>query len=209
MKNSISHINKQLNNLIMKTKQLVLVLLAFAFTVSVVATEIPKMNVVALDESKAYVAAITSPDVASEVSIIAENGEVVYYKISKAAREFKSVLNLSQLEDGMYTIKLKTGKVSAQRKLEITQGKVAVKPLQFKMAPYFDYDGNMLRLTYLNYEKNDVSMLVYNGSQLVEEFELGDNFNIQRAFDLSKLAKGEFDFVLGGTDQDYSYKITK
>ncbi len=120
----------------MRTKQLVLVLLAFAFSLSTVATEIPKMNVIAVDESKAYVAAITSPDVASEVSIIAENGEVVYYKKSKAAREFKSVLNLSQLEDGMYTIKLETGKVSAQRKMEISQGKVAVQPLQVTMDPF-------------------------------------------------------------------------
>ncbi len=209
MKNSISHIYKQLKFFIMKTKQLVLALLAFAFTLSAVATEIPKMNVVALDETKAYMAAITSPDVASEVSIITENGEVVYYKKSKAAREFKSVLNLSQLEDGMYTIKLETGKVSAQRELEISQGKVAVQPLQVTMDPFFVYDGKMLRLTYHNCGKNDMSMLVYNGSQLVEEFELGDNFNIQRAFDLSKLVKGEFYFVLGGADRDYSYKISK
>lgn len=193
----------------MKTKQLVLVLLAFAFTVSAVATEIPKMNVVAIDKAKAYVAAITSPDVASEVSIIDENGEVVYYKISKAAPEFKSVLNLSQLEDGMYTIQLKTGKVSAQRKMEITEGKVSVKPLQVKMDPFFAYDGNMLRLTYLNHEKNDVSMLVYNRSQLVEEFKLGDKFNIQRAFDLSKLVNGEFYFVLGGVNQNYSYTVKR
>lgn len=193
----------------MKTKQLVLVLLAFAFSLSAVATEIPKMNVVAVDETKAYVVAITSPDVASEVSIVAENGEVVYYKRTKAASEFKSVLNLSQLEDGIYTIKLETGKSSAQRKMEISQGKVAVKPLQVTLDPFFAYDGKMLKLTYLNYEKIHMSMLVYNGSQLVEEFKLGNNFNIQRAFDLSKLVKGEFDFVLAGTNQDYSYKITK
>ncbi len=193
----------------MKTKQLALVLLAVAFTVSAVATEIPKMNIVAVDESKAYVAAITSPDFASEVSIITENGEVVYYKKSKAANEFKSILDLSQLNDGMYTVKLKTGKVSTQRNLEINHGKVAVKQLQTKVDPFFAYDGKMLKLTFLNYDQNDVSMLVYNGSKLVGEFKLGDNFNIQRAFDVSNLVKGEFHFVLGGTDEGYSYQVTR
>lgn len=193
----------------MKTKQLALVLLAVAFTVSAVATEIPKMNIIAVDESKAYVAAITSPDFASEVSIITENGEVVYYKKSKAANEFKSILDLSQLNDGMYTLRLKTGKASTQRNLEIIQGKMTVKRLQTKVDPFFAYDGKMLKLTFLNYDKSDVSMLVYNGSKLVDEFKLGDNFNIQRAFDVSKLSKGEFDFVIGGTKQNYSYKVTR
>ncbi len=193
----------------MKTKLLVFVLLALAFTVSAEATEIPKLNVIAVNESKAFVAATTSPDVASEVSIIAENGEVVYYKKSKAAREFKSLLNLSQLKDGMYTVKLETGKVSAQRDMEINEGKVTVQPLQVKMDPFFACDGKMLRLTFLNYDESNVSMMVYNGSKLVEEFELGDNFNIQRVFDVSKLVKGEFNFVLAGTNQNYSYKVTR
>jgi len=199
---------KKLN--MMKTKHVTLMIVALiAFTVSAIATEIPKMNVVTLDESKAYIAAVTSPQFAAEVSVVANDGSVVYYKRTKAADNFKSILDLSHLEDGTYTVKLQTGKVSTQRTLEIDKGKVAVKRMQAQLDPVFSYNGDMLKLSYLNVGQKHVKMSVYDGSQLVFESRLGNNFNIQRAFDVSKMVKGEFDFVLSGNNQFYSYIITR
>lgn len=180
-----------------------------AFAVSASATEIPKMNVVALDDSRTLIAAVTSPNVASEVSITAQGGEIVYYKKSKAAAQFKSILDLSELNDGMYTVSLKTGKVSTQRKLEVNQGKVHVQPMKRELDPFFSYNGDIVKLSYLNFNQNNISLLIYNGSQLVFQSKLGKDFRIQRAFDVSKMVKGEYNLVLSGTNQPYSYKITR
>ena len=184
-------------------------LLAVALTVSAIATEIPRMVVVAIDDSKTLVAAATSADAASEVSVTAEDGQIVYYKRSKAAAQFKSVLDLSQLTDGKYSVKLKTGKVYAQRELELNQGKVKVIKMKPEIKPVFSCDGDMLKLSYLNFDQNDLSLSVYNGSKLVFQSELGNKFTIQQAFDLSKMVKGEFDFVLAGPNHAYSYKVNR
>lgn len=184
-------------------------LLGLLLTVCATATEVPKMNVVTIDDSITYVVAVTSPLFASEVFVTASDGRVVYYKKSKAADNFKSILNLSHLEDGVYTLKLKTGKGSTQSYLEVNKGRIAVKKMQAKMDPFFSYDGKMLILSYLNYSNNNISILLYNGSELVFESRLGNDFNIQRAFDVSKLVKGDFNFVLDGSNQFYSYKIAR
>ena len=193
----------------MKTKKLTVMLLAAVFAISAAATEVPKMNVIVIDDSKTLVAAVTNPDVASEVSVIAEDGRIVYYKKSKAAAQFKSILDLSELTDGRYTVKLKTGKFYTQRQLELNQSKVKVIKIKPEPDPVFSYDGDMLKLSYLNLNQNDLSISVYNGNKLVFQSGLGDKLSIQRAFDVSKMVKGEFDFVLVGPNQTYSYKIIR
>ena len=167
------------------------------------------MNVIVIDDSKTLVAAVTNPDVASEVSVIAEDGRIVYYKKSKAAAQFKSILDLSELTDGRYTVKLKTGKFYTQRQLELNQSKVKVIKIKSEPDPVFSYDGDMLKLSYLNLNQNDLSISVYNGNKLVFQSGLGNKLSIQRAFDVSKMVKGEFDFVLVGPNQTYSYKIIR
>jgi len=195
--------------LVMKTKQVTLMLLALVFAISASATETPKMNVVAIDNSKALIAAETSPKVSAEISILSENGEVVYYKKSKAAAQFKSVLDLSELNDGVYTVQLKTGEKSVKRELEVSNGKIAVKAMKRYLDPVFTYDGKMVTLSFLNFEQENVSLKVYKGSKMLFETKLGNSFKIQRAFDVSKMEMGEFDFVLNGADNYYAYKIDR
>lgn len=184
-------------------------LLVLVLAISASATEIPRMHIVALDESKTLVAAVTDPDVASEITIENDAGEIVYYRKTKAGAQFKSIFDLSELNDGKYTVNLKSGKVRAQRELEINQGKVNVLQVIQEMAPFFTYDGELLRLSYLNFGKEDVSIDIYNGSKLVQSSELGNKFTINHAFDVSNMVKGNFDFVLSGPNHTYSYRITR
>ena len=193
----------------MKTKKITFVLLALAFSISAFATKTPKMNIVTFDESKAIVTAITDPEESSEISIISENGEIVYFKRAKAADGFRSVFDLSALQDGMYTVKLKTGIASAKSEIEVDNGEVQVKHAKTEFEPYFSYDKKLLKVSYLNFERKDISMLVYNGNELVFKAELGNDFTIQSAFDVSKMANGKFNFILSGTGEEYSYKVTR
>jgi hypothetical protein len=193
----------------MKTKKFAFALLAVAFSVSAFATKIPQMNILPLDDSKAVVTAITDPQQSSEISIISEDGETVYFKRSKASVGFRSVFDLSELKDGKYTVKLKTGATSAKSEIEVNKGAVQVTSAKPEIEPYFSYDKKLLKVSYLNFDKKDVKMLVYNGGELVFQAELGNDFNVQRAFDVSKMVNGKFNFVLDGTGEEYSYKVTR
>ena len=193
----------------MKTKKAILTVLALVFVCSVFASELPKMNVVSLSNSKVYVTASTNSQFPSEVTLYNPGGNVVYYKKSDAAPEFRSVLNLSQLEDGMYTVCLKNGEVTTKRELEINKGCVCVKRLVKEMDPLFWRKGNKVYVTYLNCQKADVSVAIYRNNRLVQEEEMGSDFKLQRCFDLSQFAQGNFEFVLHGNSQNYNYRMSR
>jgi hypothetical protein len=193
----------------MKTKKFAFVLLAIAFSIGAFAIETPKMNIVAFDDSKAIVTAVTNNQESSEISIISENGKTVYYKYSKGTAGFRSVFDLSELEDGMYTVKLKTGTTTFKSEIEVGKGKLQVNPTKTEFEPYFSYDEKMLKISYLNFDHKNISMLVYNNGEQVFQADLGNDFNIQRAFDVSKMVEGNFNFILAGTGEEYCYKVTR
>ncbi len=194
---------------VMKTKQFAMMLLAVALTLGATATKIPKMNIVSLDDSRALITAETDSKVPSEISIATENGRIVYYKRSKAAAVFKSVFDLSKLENGIYTVKITTGNASAIREVKVNNGEVKVTAMKTQIEPYFACDGDLLKVSYLNFGGDDISLLIYNGSQLVFESGIGTQFNIQKGFDISRLVRGNYEVVLAGTSEDFNYRISR
>ncbi len=193
----------------MKTKSITLLLLALVFAAGTFATEIPKMNVVALSDSKVYVTAETSTQSCTEITLRDASGETVYYKRAKAAPQFRSVLNLEELADGTYTVSLRCGKEFTKRKISVSEGIVAVQRPTDELAPYFAYKNDKVLLSYLNSSQNDVSVLIYNGNDLVLDSKLGSDLAIQRSFDLSKLKNDDVEVVLYGNNQRYNYRVTR
>ena len=184
-------------------------LLAAVITVSAVATEIPKMDVVAVDNSRALVTAVPIQSGSTTISVVSENGKLLYHKKVKADSEFKTVLNLSKLEDGKYTVKLDAGKESVQQVIELNNSKINVKPVIREIEPFFSYKNDKLKFMYLNFDQTDMSMLVYKGNELIFRTELGKDFNLKRSFDVSGIEKGELNFVLVGDDKVYSYNFQR
>lgn len=191
----------------MKTKQFALIILATVFTLSAVATEFPKMEVVEVDNSKALVKAVTDNSGSARISVVSEEGDLLYHKKVKADSEFETILNLSELEEGKYTIKLNDGSTTVQRVVEVNQ--TDVKPLEREMEPFFSYNNDKLILSYLNFNQTDMSVFVYKGSQLLFRTELGDDFIMQRLFEISGKEKGNLNFVLAGADKVYSYNFKR
>ncbi len=193
----------------MKTKQFAALLLVLVVTISAGAAEIPGMNIVALKGSKTLVTAVTDPHVAAEITIENDAGEIIYYRKTKASPQFKFIFNLSKLSDGRYTFYLHSGKLHARREIKIQNGQVEVVQVVPEMPPFFSCEGDILHLSYLNFGKKNVSVAIYKGSKLIQTSELGNQFTINHAFDVSRMVKGDFDFILFGPDQTYSYRISR
>ncbi|WP_167611447.1 hypothetical protein [Maribellus sediminis] len=193
----------------MKTKTITLMLLALVIAAGAFATEISKMSMVALNDSKVYVAAETSTNSPTEITLLDARGETIYFKRTKAAPQFRSVLNLQELSDGTYTFSLKSGKAVTKREITVSNGKVTVKKVAEEFAPYFAYKNGKVLLSYLNSNQADVSVLIYNGNRLVLDSSLGSDLAIQRSFDVSKLKNNEFEFVLYGNNHRYNYRFTR
>ena len=193
----------------MKTKQLALAVLALVLTVSASATKIPQMNIVALDDSKALFSALTDDSKSSEISIRDEDGNIVYFKESKANVAVSSVFNLSELEDGVYTFKVKTGTSSAMQEVAIKDGKLEVQESRTHLEPYFALDGNTLKVSYLNFDGQDVSLHIYDGGKKVYESGLGNEFVVQKGLTLTDLDKESYQIVLATDSDVYNYRAGK
>ena len=193
----------------MKTKHFALALLALVLTISASATKIPEMKITPLDDSKALFSVVTDPDESSEISIFDEAGNVVYFKESEKSTGVSLVFNLSELENGIYTFKVKTGSASAMREVEIHNGKVEVKELKAELDPYFSLDGDLLKVLYLNYGGENMNLHIYKGNELIFELNLGNQFVVQKGFNISELKNGAFDIVLAGNNQVYNYRIAR
>lgn len=194
----------------MKTKQFILVILALVFVTNVFATETPTMNIIPLKDTKALIAVSQETPTVNEISIISENGEIMYFKESKKEiTSYKQIFDLSQLENGTYEVKLKVGTTTIKNGLKINNGTVSVEAQKKEVDPVFTFANNKLKVSYLNFGKEDVAVCIYDKSQLIHKTELGNEFSLQRGFDLSKLEEGNYDVKLANASNKYWFSVTR
>ncbi len=194
----------------MKTKQFILTVMVIVLAASVFATDKPKMNIIPLEDTKALVAASQATPSVNQISIVSEEGQMVYFKESKKEMEgYKQIFNLSLLSDGNYEVKLKTGTVTVKRGISIDQGIISVKPMETEYEPVFIFANNVLKVSYLNFEKEEVKIKVFNNEGLIYKSELGDNFALTQGYDFSKLEKGNYSVLLADNSHGYWFTVTK
>lgn len=194
----------------MKTKQFLFTVALVAVTLVSGAVEKPKMNVIPLSDENALIAVANPSPAYFELSIEAENGDLVYYKQSdKELTDLRQIINFSNLENGVYTLKLDVKGTTVSRDFEISGSGIQVGDDYTRYPPYFDYSGEVLKLSYLNFDQNNFWLKIYNNGELVYENKLGKDFVVQAGFDLSKLEKGKYQVELASLNNYYTYDIEK
>jgi hypothetical protein len=85
----------------MKTIKLAFTVAALAVATIATAVEKPKMNVIPLNSERAIVSVTNENSAIFEVSIEAENGDLVYYKqTSEPVTDFRQVYDFKNLAEG-------------------------------------------------------------------------------------------------------------
>lgn len=195
----------------MKTIKLAMTILAVAIAAMTTAVEKPKVNVIPLNAGKAFVAITNENPAYFEVSIEAANGNVVYYKqTDKPITDYGQVYDFKDLPAGQYVLNLKVNDTKVYNNFEVSGRGVEVGESKVRFAPYFDFSGNQLKVSYLNFDHENVKLYFYNDSKgLVYETKLGDDFNITKGYDLSKLENGSYKIVLSSINNEYTYNVEK
>ncbi len=194
----------------MKTKQFFITLAAIAITLLATAVEKPKMNVINLGEDLAMIAVANENPAYFELSILAENGDLVYHKEwASEITDLRQIINYSNLENGNYSLNLKVKNTFVARNFEVNNQGIVVGEEKMKYAPYFDFTSDVLKLSYLNFDEENVKFKIYNEGGLVFENKLGKDFVISAGFDLSQLEKGKYEIELSSYKNQFSYHIEK
>lgn len=199
----------------LKLKNMKTIKLAFAVTGLAVATiasavEKPKMNVIPLNSERAIVSVTNENPAIFEVSIEAENGDLVYYKqTSEPVTDFKQIYDFKNLADGKYVLNLKVNDTKVINDFQVSNEKIEVGESRVRFDPYFSFKNNELKLSYLNFDQENLNLYFYNNEELVYETKLGRDFNITTGYDLSKLANGNYRVVLSSGNNYYTYNLVK
>lgn len=192
-----------------KTISKLTMLFAFvAFANTLMAGGNLKVNILPLTSEKAVVAISTTDAANLQISIENENGEKVYYKETDADnKDYRKVFDFSNLDRGDYKLSVSTNGLTTERTFSIDNKNIAVGKEKSLLEPYFAFKDGVLKLSYLNFPEEKLSLNFYTDNDLVYSKEIGSKFNVVEGFDLSKLEKGTYSAVLSTESKSYSYNL--
>ncbi len=194
----------------MKTIKFLLTVMAVAVVAIASAVEKPQMKIVPLTPDRAVVSIYNENTALFELSIVAQNGDMVYYKQStKPLNTYQKVFDFAQLENGNYTLTLKINDTSVSKDLQIASKGIYVGDSKTSFDPYFAFTNDVLKLSYLNFDGENFTLNIYDKDGLVYNSTLGKEFNMVNGYDLSKLDKGNYDVVLSSLNKEYTYSLKK
>lgn len=193
----------------MKTMlKLTLVVALFAFANTVFASGNLKVNILPVSGEKALVDISTLSNSNLKISVANELGQLVYFKeTSEPSENYRKVFNFSDLEDGHYLLSVESQNLTTERSFQISKNKITVGDEKTSIEPYFGYKDGLLRCTYLNFTKDNLTLNFYSNNQLIYSKEIGHEFAVSQALSLAKLDKGNYTAVLSGGTKSHAYEI--
>lgn len=194
----------------MKTIKLAFAAVVVGMATIATAIEKPKMNVIPISNERAIVSVLNENPAYFEVSILAENGDLVYYKqTSTPTTDFKQIYDFKNLADGKYALNLKVNDTRVINDFEVSRKGIEVGEARIRFAPYFDYKNNELKLSYLNFDEESLNLTIFNNNGLVYESKIGRDFNITKGYDLSRLESGSYRVTLSSFSNEYKFDLVK
>ncbi len=194
----------------MKTIRTLLTVLAVAIVAIATAVEKPKMNVVPLTADRAVVSINNEKEAMFELSIYADNGDLVYYKQSaKPLSSYQKVFDFANLENGDYAMELKINDTRLTKNFQVGSKEIIVGESKVRFDPYFAFNDNLLKMSYLNFDGQAYNLSIYDNKGLVYQTKLGNDFNLSTGYDLSRLSTGKYDVILSSYDNEFTFSLEK
>lgn len=190
-------------------KRFITMLMVLA-TVFANAVEKPKLEVFPLSAERAAITLVNNNPVIVEVTLKSEAGTVVYYSRTKRpTADYRKIFDFSDIADGKYELEFRTGGTLVKRTIDIENEMIRVGESEMRYDPYIRVDDDVLKLSYLNFDQEELKVYLLRNNNVVFETSLGNDFNVARGFDLSKLVRGDYQLVVSAGGNDYYYSVKK
>ncbi|WP_340111578.1 hypothetical protein [Maribellus mangrovi] len=145
-----------------------------------------------------------------EIEVTDSNGDIVYYKITnKPSTSYNYSYSYSSLSDGEYTYKVRLEDETITALLKINKGEAKVIEQRKDVEPHFLLSDKQLNISFLNFEREKLLLLVYDNQNNEVLYRKGFNreFAIQHALNFSELNKGSYNAILSTQSENYKYEI--
>jgi len=168
--------------------------------------ERPTLNVIPVSPDKVYVTLLNEKPARVEISVTASDGQLVYFKHLRGERqEYRKVFDLTPLENGQYSLAVRVNATTISRKLTVQKNQITVSAPLANLEPMFILNGRLLKLSYLNFEQENLSFGLYQEDEQIHNMSLGSNFVQNRGFDLVRLPAGHYLAILNANGEEFQY----
>ena len=182
-------------------------LLSLGLLASVAVNASNKLNVkVASDNSKILSISLMEVVAGEKVYIEDIKGEVLFSEDLQESKEYNKVFNLSSLPVGLYFIGTKEDKKIEVTPIVVSEDGVSLVENSTKtyLAPELTIEEDVLRITVRNYNKEEVSIAIYDESgTLLDSTESNTNTLVFGSYELSEL--GSKTITVSVTDGEYNF----
>ena len=145
-----------------------------------------------------------------EIEVKNEEGEVIFWKETNTpTTNYKKTYDFSKLEEGNYFLTVNIDRETQETKFVVENGTLRMIEEKKMLEPFFSFNNNALKMTYLNFAGEGASLHIYdeNRNELyVKNFSA--EFNVQHGLSMAKLPKGSYDVVLSTESNSYNYGVT-
>ncbi len=145
-----------------------------------------------------------------EIEVIDSNSDIVYYKTTKnPSASYNYSYGHSVLNDGVYTYSVKLDNETITALLEINNGEAKVIDQRKDLEPHFLLSDKQLKISFLNFEREKLLLLVYDNQNNEVLYRKGFNreFAIQHALNFSELNTGSYNAIISTQSENYKYEI--
>lgn len=193
----------------MKTMKTTLMIAAITLiSYAAMATGNLSVNIVQAERDRAIVEIDNLKIGHFEIEVTDNTGDILFYKKTKdEAMNYKRKYDFSVLDNGEYTLRVKFDNELNENKFRLENGNIEVLDSKKVVAPFFAFEDKALKMSYLNFENEQVGLYVYNDNELLYEKSLGTNFTINQGLDFSKLEPGNYTVVLATGMEWFDHEV--
>jgi hypothetical protein len=194
----------------MKTMKTTMIALALMASVSFAyGSGNVRLNMNQTEADKAYVEISNATFTQFEIKVEDVYGDLIFSKKTmEPAMNYKKKYDFSALEDGTYTLSVKSEKETNTTKFRIERNNIKILEERKIVEPHFTTDGNIWKMSYLNFPMEITNIYIYDGNQLIYTKSIDPTFAVHEGLDLSKLDPGDYQIVFTTPQDIYEHDVT-
>lgn len=192
------------------TKIMVALVLVAILVVKATAAEAPKLKMLPHANERAIVVVDNPVDSYTELTIEDSRGDIMYYREGRINEKmYSKIFDFKNLENGDYKVIVKNKVGEKALLFTVDNNKIVVKDDAISNVPYFFYENDVLRVSYLNHSLSNIALTITNNEGDIFEKSLGNDFSITAGLKLSNLNKGDYAVSINDGKNSFSYNFEK
>ena len=164
----------------------------------------PKLNLLSAGKAKSVVLTMDASTNGVQVKLMDSDLNVIYSE-KMTEGQFSKKLNLKDLTDGVYFLSADDNMTAYSYTIVLDNDNVKIVESDEEIKPFFRKTDNMIFMNYLNLDRADMSIKIYDTeSRTVFTQEVADEMIVEKAFNFTDAFPGTYTVTVKSAGKTYT-----